>query len=412
MKPPPLMAPKLITDPTKHRTIPDHVMKKFLTIIGLTATLGVAAQNANVVSAYNYMKDGNLAKAVEYIEPAITDAKTSVMEKTWRYRADIYRMIALGEDAALKQQYPEALERAVESYLKANELDEKGAYKRENTIALGALQGASLNAGNDAFTAKDYDRAVACYARSEQIAKAFGQVDTNAVFNSALAYEAKGDGAMAIQRYQEALRVGYAKPEVYRYISSLQSKAGDRDAAIATTREGIAKFPGNKDLMLDQVTFLLAAERSDEAEAGVKAALDVDPRNAVLWSVLGGLYDKRASDAKDEAAIMSWYGKAEEAYKKSIEMDPKFFDAYFNIGVLYNNRAAYEYEKCNKLKSDADYTKCKTAADAIYLKAVPYFEQAHALNPADVQTMQQLMKLYAKTGEEAKYEQMKAKLGK
>ena len=52
-------------------------MKNLLTIIGATATMGLAAQNANVVSAYNYMKDGNLPKAVEYIEPAILDAKTS-----------------------------------------------------------------------------------------------------------------------------------------------------------------------------------------------------------------------------------------------------------------------------------------------------------------------------------------------
>ena len=72
-------------------------MKNLLTIIGTTATLGLAAQNANVVSAYNYMKDGNLPKAVEYIEPAILDAKTSVVEKTWRYRGDIYRAIALGK---------------------------------------------------------------------------------------------------------------------------------------------------------------------------------------------------------------------------------------------------------------------------------------------------------------------------
>lgn len=385
-------------------------MKHILTTIAISATLGLAAQNANVVNAYNYMKDGDLAKAAEYIDPATTDPKTGISEKTWRYRGDIYRMIALGEDAALKEKFPEALDRAAESYMKANELDVKGAYKRENTQALLAIQGASLNAGNDAFTAKEYDKAIARYARSEQIAKSFGQVDTNAVFNSALAYEAKGDATMAIQRYREAVAIGYAKPEVFRYISSLQNKAGDREGAIATTKEGLAKYPNEKDLMLDLITLLLAADRSDEAETWVKTALDKDPGSAVLWSVLGGLYDKKANEAKEEAPMLEWYGKAEESYKKSIELDAKFFDAYFNIGVLYNNRAAYEYEKCNKLKSDTEYAKCKTGADAIYLKAVPYFEQAHALNPGDVQTIQQLMKLYAKTNDQTKYQAMKDKL--
>ena len=387
-------------------------MKQLLTILCATATLGLAAQNANVVNAYNYMKDGDLAKAAEYIEPAITDVKTGLSEKTWRYRGDIYRMIALGEDEAIKGQFPEALDRAAESYLKANELDEKAAYKRENNEALRAIQGASLNAGNDAFALKEYDKAIARYARSEQIAKSFGQVDTNAVFNSALAYESKGDDANAIRRYREAITVGYNKPEVYRYIASLQNKGDDREGAITTTRDGLAKFPGHKELNLDLITFLLAAGRSEEAEAGVRSALESDPGNAVLWSVLGGLYDKKATEATDEAAMLNWSTKAEEAYKKSIEIDPKFFDAYFNIGVLYNNRAAAEYEKCNKLKSDTDYNKCKAGADAIYLKAVPFFEQAHALNPTDVQTIQQLAKLYAKTNDQVKYQEMKDKLAK
>jgi hypothetical protein len=80
--------------------------------------------------------------------------------------------------------------------------------------------------------------------------------------------------------------------------------------------------------------------------------------------------------------------------------------------VLYNNRAAFEYEKCNAIKSDTEYMKCKKVADDIYLKAVPYFEKAHEMDARDAQTMQQLMKLYAKTGDQAKYEAIKAKQGK
>lgn len=386
-------------------------MKTAVLTGALLLSLGLSAQNANVVSAYNYMQDGQLAKAVEYIEPAILDAKTGAAEKTWRYRGDIYRMIVMGEDAALKSQFPDALDKAVDSYLKANELDAKGNYKTENIRALGALQGLSLNTGNDAFTAKNYDAAITNYARSEKIAKAFGQVDTNAIFNSALAYESKGDAANAIVRYRESIVAGYNKAEVYRYIASLQRKGEDLNGAIATMAEGRKKFPDDKELILDEMSYLLAADRSAEAEESVKLGLQKDPNNAVLWSILASLYDKKASDAKEEAPMQEWYGKAEEAYKKSIELDPKFFDSYYNVGVLYNNRAAFEYEKCNKIKSDAEYTKCKTVADAIYVKAVPYFEKAHELNDKDTPTIQQLMKLYAKNGDQEKYAKMKALMG-
>jgi tetratricopeptide (TPR) repeat protein len=390
-------------------------MKTLLTLVLAGSTLGALAQNVNVVSAYNYMNDGKLDKAVEFIEPAVLDPKTGATEKAWRYRADIYRLIALGEDAAMKAKFPNALDLAVESYLKANELDTKGSYKVENVKALGALQGQSLNAGNDAFTAKNYDEAIARYGMSERIAKAFGQVDTNAIFNSALAYESKGDAQGAIKRYREALEVGYNKPEIYRYISGLQRKSDDLNGAIATVKEGRTKFPDNKDLILDEMSYLLAADRSEEAEGSVALAIEKDPNNAVLYSVQGSLFDKKASaatDAKDEVAMNTWYDKAEQAYKSSIEKDPTYFDAYFNIGVLYNNRAAFEYEKCNAIKSDTEYMKCKKVADDIYLKAVPYFEKAHEMDARDAQTMQQLMKLYAKTGDQAKYEAIKAKQGK
>lgn len=391
-----------------------YTMKNLLTATLATSAMGLFAQNANVVSAYNYMNDGKLDKAVEYIEPATSDAKTGASEKTWRYRGNIYRLIALGEDEALKAKYPNAVDLAVESYLRANELDVKGSYKVENVQALGALQGASLNAGNDDFMAKNYDEAIRRYAVAERIAKAFGQVDTGAILNAAITYEAKGDAGMAVQRYRDLIAVGYSEPKVYLDISILEQRMGNLDGAITSAQEGRSRFPDNKELILHEMTCLLAADRAADAEKSVALAIQTDPGNAVLYSVQGSLFDKKAvlaTEAKDEAAMNQWYDKAEAAYKTSIEKDAKYFDAYFNIGVLYNNRAAYEYEKCNALKSDTEYTKCKTKADEIFLKAVPYFEKAHELDAQDRQTMQQLMKLYAKTNEQAKFAAMKAKLG-
>jgi tetratricopeptide (TPR) repeat protein len=109
--------------------------------------------------------------------------------------------------------------------------------------------------------------------------------------------------------------------------------------------------------------------------------------------------------------MLKYYDLAEGAYKKALELDASNFDAAYNVGVLYNNRAAYEYEKCSKLKDDAAYAKCKKVADDIYTKAVPFFEKAHALKADDKPTMQQLKKLYAMTGNTAMFDEMKKLLG-
>ena len=59
----------------------------------------------------------------------------------------------------------------------------------------------------------------------------------------------------------------------------------------------------------------------------------------------------------------------------------------------------------------AKYEKLKAVADATFVKAIPYFEQAHELKPDDKPTIQQLKTLYAKTQNKVKFEEMKKLLG-
>jgi hypothetical protein len=51
-------------------------LRTTLSILTTTLVLTASAQNSNVVNAYNYMKDGDLARAAEYIEPAIMNETT------------------------------------------------------------------------------------------------------------------------------------------------------------------------------------------------------------------------------------------------------------------------------------------------------------------------------------------------
>jgi tetratricopeptide (TPR) repeat protein len=255
------MAPMLLTAAT-NKTRNRKQMRKTLLIVGTVATTMAFAQNSNVVSAFMALEDNKLAEAVGYIEPAITNEGTMVKEKTWRYRGMIYQRIAFSDDAALKAQFPDAMEKSIASFTKAKELDTKGAEKEGNDKALRGFQAMALNAGNDAFTAKEYDKAVQLYAQSEAIAKSFGEVDSNAVFNSALAYESKGDNAEALKRYQQCIAMGYDKAEIFRYAASLQKRGGDLNGAITTTQAGRKRHPNDKELMLDEVAFLQEAGRT------------------------------------------------------------------------------------------------------------------------------------------------------
>ncbi len=119
-------------------------------------------------------------------------------------------------------------------------------------------------------------------------------------------------------------------------------------------------------MMLDLVAFLLEANRMDEAETSAEAAIDNDPTNPVLYSA--GQPIRWKANPKEgkvaEADMIKWYDMAEQAYKKSIEVAP-ILSSYPPSQRLYSNRAAYEYEKYNKIEDDTKYNACKTKADEI-----------------------------------------------
>ena len=118
--------------------------------------LGLLAQK-DVVSAYNANQDGDYLKAAEFIDQAILDAKANVKEKTWRYRGNIYTNLAA--DSALYAQVPDALDKAVASFVKADELDVKQRYQSERMADI--ARGATIagNAGIGYFNSGVYGRA-------------------------------------------------------------------------------------------------------------------------------------------------------------------------------------------------------------------------------------------------------------
>ena len=94
----------------KNKTRNGTDMRKTLFILATIASTASMAQNSNVVSAYMALEDNKLAEAAGYIEPTITNEGTMVKEKTWRYRGMIYQRIAFSDDAAIKAQFPDAME--------------------------------------------------------------------------------------------------------------------------------------------------------------------------------------------------------------------------------------------------------------------------------------------------------------
>jgi tetratricopeptide (TPR) repeat protein len=120
-------------------------------------------------------------------------------------------------------------------------------------------------------------------------------------------------------------------------------------------------------------------ERTEEAQRAFTNALDIDNRSALALVQLGIIaidrrdyeaaedYLKRARAVEEDPSTLSLLGvalrntgkglEAEEAYRRAIQLDPKYEEAYFNLGVLLRTDRPSEAQQLFRkaLELDSEY---------------------------------------------------------
>lgn len=176
---------------------------------------------------------------------------------------------------------------------------------------------------------------------------------------------------------------------------------GDSTMAEQILQEGFENFPQDNMVLVELVNFYMAADNAEAALSYLELAKEQEPDNPSFHYAEGFLYDGMGEPEK-----------AKEAYSRSLAIDPDFFDANYNMGVLYYNEAVKLLEEANEIMDNVEYEKARDAAFDVLRQSVPYLEQAHVANPEDEYTMETLRVLYYRLGMEDKLEEMNKKLGR
>jgi tetratricopeptide (TPR) repeat protein len=374
-------------------------MKNFVLTFMAVAFAGSMLAQPDVTSAYNADKSGDYAKAAEYIEKALTNSKAVAKEKTWRYRGKIYLNIAQSEE--LKGLYPDALTTSFESLKTALEIQPSGGYSDDCKVMMGHVQTVAMDAGITMFTEEDFIHAAGQFSLSKDISAYFDVVDTLAIWNVALCHDKAGEWQKAVDGYSVCAGMGYQEPNVHLFIANLQQVNDDIEGALVTLEAALVKFPTEQSLLIEQLNIYLRDGRFEEAESNLKKAAANDPENEVLWFSLGSVYDN-----------LSRIDEAESAYKAALDRNADYFEANYNIGALYFNKAVAMINDANTIPPNqvTKYKAAKAEADLVFDQALPYLEKAYALNPEDKETMRSLKDIYIRQGNDDKYNEMKAKL--
>lgn len=377
-------------------------MKKsiLLIIVMLTGSI-IFAQTSKRTSAYNYLRNGKLDKAKEYIDPTISNEKTMADPKTWFYRGNIYLQLALTTEPAYQNLDPDPLGVAYESYKKTLELDEKETYKVDivNNMQVIAIKYYELAVGN--YNEKEYIKASGNFEKAYQINMAGGKNDTAALQNAAIAAQIGNDHDLALRLYQQILESDYGNPQVFNSMSEIYKAKEDTAGALSIIQEGRTLYPDNFDLLIAETNIYLAAGDVENALTNLEKALEKDTTNPIIYFALGTNYDQ-----------MGKLAEAEAAYKSAIELDDNYFDAYYNLGALYVNQAADIQKVATDLPLDAteEYDRMKEEADGLLKKSLPYLEKAYEINPDDIKTLVSLKEIYTRLNMMENLKEVNAKL--
>lgn len=296
------------------------------------------------------------------------------------------------------------LQLALEALKEAEKLDTEGKMKKKIKKNYETLKSKADNKGLVAFTNKEYGKAYEAFKVNVEAGKSplfEGVVDTAGIFNAGLAAHNNNMFSDAIGYYEEAKANNYGGANTYIFLKTCYVETNDSTKALETLQAGIAKFPSDANILIELINFYLTSGRDTEALDYIDVAIKSDPSNKSLYFAKGTLLDKLK---RTEDAVV--------AYNKAIELDTKYFDAYYNLGVVFYNQAVELFKQADAIPANKpkEYEAKKAEAENSLKQALPYMEKASEINPSEKSTLETLKSLYLRLRMMDKFNEMKTKL--
>ena len=322
------------------------------------------------------------------------------------------------------------VDKSYEAYKKAWEIDskEKGKLKTDVTFLqnISVLRGLYSSEGvkyyNEAEKTKEpetYKKAVAELDKALELDSNYPKLESDTLFNPALVTYYAGVIAqsgkhfeLAEKYYRTCIEKEYEGAKPYHGLASLFKAQELKDKELSILKEGFNKYPDSDELLVDFINYYLGANESEKALDKLKQGIKDNPENQTYHYAVGTLYDSMMQDTtgkytKEQKA--EYEGKAIEAYKKAIELKEDYFNALYNIGALYYNKAAFILKAAQDipLNQKKKYDTEKEKANVFFKEALPYMEKAHEIEFRDKNTLMSLSTIYLKLGMRDKQKEIK-----
>ncbi len=396
-----------------------------------TSDAGIALNAFKNAVASKKMDDAKekIEEAKKYIDKAMQSESDKAKPKTWYYAGQIYTnlMIAAklsnGEDLmtglmnvmqAGEKADPKVAEELMNILLKDENYTKglgyykqhvdmpkkaKDDYSEEIKAELGQGIMMFIMLGNQALQKDKFELARDAYMRAVSTMEITGTVDYAVYFNAGISAEAVKDWVSAEKAFKACAEKDYEGAMSFGKWAKALANQDKKEEAGKVLDQGRAKHGANKDFAIEEANIYIATGDLAKAEAALQTLIDADPKNPLLQFNVGVIFDNTHQ-----------YDKAAEAYKKAIELDPKYFDAHYNLGAMYYNQGVDYFNKIQSIDDMAEFAKEEKKAKEYFQTALPFMEKAHEIDPSEKNTLQILKGIYARLGMNDKYNEVIEKL--
>ena len=267
----------------------------------------------------------------------------------------------------------DALDKAVEAYAKAAELDPKGTKTKEIAAALNTINEKYTEEGYNAYTLGDLGKASVLFEKAVNAAGTapLSQLDTNSLYNAGLTAWHNLDFNRAKGFFEKCLSYKYFgnDGETYAKLADIADRLGDKEASKQYLTEGSQKFPESQSLLIGLINYYINSGEDTAALFDLFAeAQKNEPDNASLFYVEGNARKKLGQDAEALAA-----------YEKATQVNPNYEWGFIGKGIQLYDMAVDLQDKASQEMDDAKYMALMGEFEKTLKGCIEPFEKAFNL---------------------------------
>lgn len=200
----------------------------------------------------------------------------------------------------------------------------------------------------------------------------------------------------------EAIKNGLYEPIVCNQLLFQEYQAlKDTVKAVLTLKDAIVRFPEEPWFLQNLINHYIFSGQIQQAIDYLNEAIEREPNVAQYHYIKGNLDENQRHQ---EAALAD--------FDRALQLDPKMADAVAGKGRVYYNNAVRMNEEAANISDAKAYKKALEDMNAEFRKSLPFFEEAHQMEPDNRDYMITLRTLYYRFDMNDKYEAIKAELNK